>query len=91
MLGARVEGIFQELKKFLSPGSICQKVLVPQHDILGSFRYPYHKAQNSSKRFRSPFTIFERVMYIDFLDHFRLMRPTLENIVTQNQQFLKIY
>ena len=37
MPGTRVEGIFEELKKFLGPGSIWQKVLVPQHDLLKSF------------------------------------------------------
>ena len=46
MLGARVEGIFQELKKFLSPGSICQKVLVPQHDILRTPTTKLKIAQN---------------------------------------------
>ena len=37
MPGTRAEGIFEELKKFLSPGSIWQKVLVHQHDLLKSF------------------------------------------------------
>ena len=30
----RAEGIFEELKTFLNPGSICEIVLVPQHDLL---------------------------------------------------------
>ena len=33
MPGTRAKGIFEELKKFLSHGSIWQKVL-PQHDLL---------------------------------------------------------
>ena len=44
-----VEGIFEELKKFLSPGRIWQKVLVHQHDLLESFGTPTTKvniAQN---------------------------------------------
>ena len=44
-----VEGIFEELRKFLSPGRIWQKVLVHQHDLLESFGTPTTKvniAQN---------------------------------------------
>ena len=41
MPGTRPERIFEELKK------------VSQHYILKSFGFPYHKAQNSSKRFRN--------------------------------------
>ena len=37
MSGTRVEDIFEELKTFLSPGNILQKVFVPQHDLLESF------------------------------------------------------
>ena len=37
MLGTRAEEIFEDLKRFLTPGSIWQKVLVPQHDLLKSF------------------------------------------------------
>ena len=40
MLGTRAEGIFEELKKNLSPESIWQNVLVPQHDILEGFGTP---------------------------------------------------
>ena len=49
MPGNTAEGIFEELKKFLSPGSIYQKVLVPQHNLLKSFGAPTTKikiAQN---------------------------------------------
>ena len=51
MLGSRAEGIFEELKKFLSPGSIWQKVLVPQHNILKSFRIPTTKLEIAQKVF----------------------------------------
>ena len=37
MLGTRAEEIFEDLKRFLTPGSIWQKVLVLQHDLLKSF------------------------------------------------------
>ena len=49
MPGIRTEGIFEKLKKFSNPGSILQKVLVPQHDLLKSFGTPNIKlkiAQN---------------------------------------------
>ena len=53
MPSTRGEGIFEELKKSLTLRSIWQKVLVPQHDLLKSFGIPYHKAENSLKRFVS--------------------------------------
>ena len=31
-----MEGIFEQLKKFLSPQGIWQKILVPQYDLLNS-------------------------------------------------------
>ena len=37
MPGTRAEEIFAELKKLFSPGTIWQKVLVPQRDLLKSF------------------------------------------------------
>ena len=43
MLGTRVEEIFEVLKKFLSPGSIWQKVLVTQHDLSKCFGTPTTK------------------------------------------------
>ena len=43
MPGTMAEGIFEELKKFSSPGSTWQKVLVPQHDLLKSFGSPTTK------------------------------------------------
>ena len=49
MLSARVEGIFEELKKFLSPGSICQKALIPQHNLLKSFGTPTKKVKIAQK------------------------------------------
>ena len=51
MPGTRVEWIFEELKKFLSPGSIWQKVLVPQHDLLKSFGTPTTKLKIAQKVF----------------------------------------
>ena len=51
MPGTRAEGIFEELKKFLSPGSIWQKVLVPQHDLLKSFGTPTTKLKIAQKVF----------------------------------------
>ena len=43
MPGTRAEDIFEELKKVFEPGSIWQKVLVPQHDLLKSFGTPTAK------------------------------------------------
>ena len=43
MLDTRVEEIFEDLKKFLSPGSMWQHILVPQHDLLKSFGTPTTK------------------------------------------------
>ena len=51
MPGTRAEGIFEELKKFLSLGSIWQKVLVPQHDLLKSFGTPTTKLKIAQKVF----------------------------------------
>ena len=51
MLGARAEEIFEDLKRFLSPGSIWQKVLVPQHDLLKSFSTPTTKLKIAQKVF----------------------------------------
>ena len=43
MPGTRVDGILQQSKRFLNPGSIRQKVLVPQHDISKGFGTPTTK------------------------------------------------
>ena len=51
MLGTRVEAIFEELKKFLSPGSIWQNVLLPQRDLLKSFGTPTTKLKIVQKVF----------------------------------------
>ena len=51
MPGTRAEEAFEELKKFLSPGSIWQKVLVPQHDLLKSFGTPTTKLKIVQKVF----------------------------------------
>ena len=51
MPDTKAEGIFEELKKFLSPGSIWQKVLVPQHDLLKSFGTPTTKLKIAQKVF----------------------------------------
>ena len=51
MPGTRAEGIFEELKKFLNPGSIRQKVLVPQHDLLKGFGTPTTKLKIAQKVF----------------------------------------
>ena len=51
MLGTRAEEIFEDLKRFLSPGSIWQKVLVPQHDLLKSFGTPTTKLKIAQKVF----------------------------------------
>ena len=59
MPGTRVEGIFEELKKFLSPGRIWQKVLIPKHDLLKSFGSPTIKVNIAQKSFRTPFTTFQ--------------------------------
>ena len=40
MPSSRVEGIYDELERFFSPGRIWQKVLVAQHDLLKSFSTP---------------------------------------------------
>ena len=59
MPSTKGKGIFEELKKSLTLGSIWQKVLVPQHDLLKSFGIPYHKAENSLKRFRIAFATLQ--------------------------------
>ena len=51
MPGTRAEGIFQKLKNFLIPGSIWQKVLVPQHDLLKGFGTPTTKLKIAQKVF----------------------------------------
>ena len=43
MPATRVEGIFEELKKFLNPESIWQKFLVPQRELLKGFGTPTTK------------------------------------------------
>ena len=53
MPGTTVEGIFEELKKFLSPESIWQKVLVRQHDLLKSSGAPTTKPKIAQKVFIS--------------------------------------
>ena len=53
MLGTRMEGIFEVLKKFLSPGSIFQKVFFPQHDLLKSFGIPTTKFKIAQEDFVS--------------------------------------
>ena len=52
-----VEGIFEELRKFLSPGRIWQKVLVHQHDLLESFGTPTTRSIQL-KTFSYPFYNF---------------------------------
>ena len=51
MLGTRVEEIFEVLKMFLSPGSIWQKFLVPQHYLSKSFGTPTPKLKIGQKVF----------------------------------------
>ena len=51
MPGTRVEGIFEELKKFLCPERTWQKVLVPQHDLSKSFGTPTTKLKVAQKVF----------------------------------------
>ena len=53
MPGTRAEGIFEELKTFLSSGSIWQNVLVPKHDLLKSFSIPTKKLKIAQKVFVS--------------------------------------
>ena len=60
MLGTRAEEIFEDLKRFLSPGSIWQKVLVPQHDLLKSFSTPITKLKIAQKVFvQKSLTVFK--------------------------------
>ena len=49
MSGTRAEDIFEELKKVFEPGSIWQKVLVHQHDLLKSFGTPTAKLKIAQK------------------------------------------
>ena len=51
MPGTRAKGIFERLIKFLSLGSIWQKVLVPQHDLLKSFGTSITKLKTAQKVF----------------------------------------
>ena len=53
MPGTKAEGIFEELKKFLSPRSIWHKVLVPQYDLSKSFSNPTRKHRIAQKVFVS--------------------------------------
>ena len=60
MLGTRAEEIFEDLKRFLSPGSIWQKVLVPQHDLLKSFSTPNTKLKIAQNVFvQKSLTVFK--------------------------------
>ena len=52
MPNTRAEGIFEELKTFLSPRNICQKVLVPKHDLFKSFGTPTTKLKVAQKVFQ---------------------------------------
>ena len=51
MLGTRADGIFEELKTFLDPGGIWQKVLVPQHELFKGFGTPTTKFKIAQKVF----------------------------------------
>ena len=51
MPSTRAERIFDELKRFLSPGRIWLNVLVPQHDLLKSFSAPTTKLNIAQKVF----------------------------------------
>ena len=51
MPSTRTKGIFDELKRYLSPGRIWQKVLVPQHDLLKGFSAPSTKLNIAQKFF----------------------------------------
>ena len=51
MLDTRAEEIFEDLKKFLSSGSIWQEILVLQHDLLRSFGTPTTKLKIAQKIF----------------------------------------
>ena len=57
MPGTRAEGIFEELKKFLSPGRMWQKVLLPQYDLLESL-VPLLQRKIQLKKFSYPFYNF---------------------------------
>ena len=58
MLGTRAEEIFEDLKKFLSPRSIWQKVLVHQHDLLKRFRAPTTMLKTAQKVFVPFFQLY---------------------------------
>ena len=51
MPSVRAEDVIDESKKFLSPGSIWQKVLVPQHDLSKSFGTPITQLKIAQKVF----------------------------------------
>ena len=53
MPSSRVEGIYDELERFFSPGRIWQKVLLAQHDLLKSFSTPTTKL-NIAQKFSVP-------------------------------------
>ena len=59
MLGTRAQELFEVLKKFLSPGNIWQKVLVPQHDLSKSFGTPTPKLKIAQKVFVSPLQLYD--------------------------------
>ena len=65
MPGARTEQIFEELKKFLSPGSIWQKVLVPQHDLLKSFGTHTTKLKIAQNVFVPPLQLYNSFRTLD--------------------------
>ena len=67
MPGNREEGIFEKLKKFLSPRSIWQKVLVPRHDFLKTFGTPATKLKIAQKVFVPILQLYEsfRTPYIE--------------------------
>ena len=51
MPSTKAERIFGELKKFLNPGRIWQKVLVPQHDLFKGLSAPTTKLNTAQKNF----------------------------------------
>ena len=53
MSSTRTQEIFEEFKKFLSPESMEQKVLVPKHDLLKSFGTTITKLKITQKVFVS--------------------------------------
>ena len=72
MPSPRTKGIFNELKRILSPGRIWRKVLVPQHDLLKSFSASTTKLVIAQKFF---------VLLLQVLNSFRT--PDIEQKRTQ--------